>query len=140
MSLGGSARSRRDVCRRRRAISTVLFLYLGWFVFSGDQKPTDMQRLASVVFWFGLPLLWAAALIGTGIRILTRRDRHTENCRLSDALSDRADNHPNSRRSTLNSVWGRDLRRTQEARIMATAPTARFLPAVRSTPAAGLYR
>jgi membrane protein DedA with SNARE-associated domain len=72
------------------AISTVLFLYLGWFVFSGNQNPTDMQRLASVVFWFGLPLLWAAALIGTGIRILTRRDRRAENCRSSDALSDRA--------------------------------------------------
>jgi hypothetical protein len=52
------------------AISALLFICLGWFEFEITAKPTYMERLISVVFWFGLPLLLSGALIGTGHRIL----------------------------------------------------------------------
>jgi hypothetical protein len=52
------------------AMSTLLFICLGWFVFEITANPTYMERLISVVFWFGLPLLLSGALIGTGYRIL----------------------------------------------------------------------
>ena len=55
------------------AISTLLFISLGWFVFTITANPTYMERLTSVVFWFGLPLLLSGALIGTGYRILAHR-------------------------------------------------------------------
>jgi hypothetical protein len=49
------------------------FVYLGWFVFSGTEKVTVLERLASTTFWFGLPLIWSGVLVRSGLKMLAGR-------------------------------------------------------------------
>ena len=48
---------------------TILFLFVGLFVFSGTENPTLWERLTTTLFWFGLPLLWSGMLLRMGLRL-----------------------------------------------------------------------
>ena len=50
---------------------TVLFLLLGFFIFSGTQNPPFLSRVGATVFWFGMPLLWSGILTAFGSRTHT---------------------------------------------------------------------
>ncbi len=54
-------------------LTTLIYLCLGLGLFSGTQKSTRRNRLAAVVFWFGLPLVWSALLCCTGFWLLAGR-------------------------------------------------------------------
>ena len=55
-------------------LSTVLFLYVTSFFLTKSHNSAD--RVFTLVL-FGLPLLWAAALFGSGILVLAKRTRIT---------------------------------------------------------------
>lgn len=49
------------------------FFLIGWFLLSGTESPSVWERLLSVIFWFGVPLLWSGALSEMGRRLITPR-------------------------------------------------------------------
>ncbi|MBC7529274.1 MAG: hypothetical protein H7308_17225 [Chthonomonadaceae bacterium] len=67
------SRGKTDIARRVAVSSggflTILFILLGFFVLSGTQNPSFLERVGATMFWFGVPLFWSGILTAIGLRI-----------------------------------------------------------------------